>query len=167
MGKSAVLLCQPLNRSVGGYMLKVINSNKAFILLSIFILFFNVSIVVAEPVGRVIGHSECNDSENVVRSIIYKYTNDTLFIRHKNAIFNCCFENISAKFTVKKKKITISSEEDFGDGDFCLCDCNYDVEYEIKGLPVKKYTIYINDNERSYKIKLNLSKKTSGELFLD
>ena len=73
-------------------------------------MFIPVNCMTINPIGTVLGYSECNDSVNEIASIVYSFSGNTLYIRHKNAVYNCCFKDISAAFTVTNNKINTTSE---------------------------------------------------------
>jgi len=73
--------------------------------------------------------------------IQYKYNNDqTLDITHINAGFNCCPGEITADISINGSTITIiESEKEAG----CLCNCLFDIRYQITNLSPGTYKIEI------------------------
>ncbi|UCG60422.1 MAG: hypothetical protein JSV52_08785 [Candidatus Zixiibacteriota bacterium] len=128
--------------------------------------------------GRVIDFSECGGfvtDDPIVNAtygpscILYSYndTTNTLSIRHENAIFNCCIDEITAEFTVIDNVIVIS--EDDVESDPCDCVCPYDVDIEISNLPAGYYLViftgpYLRD---PIQFTLNLIEEPSGHLCAD
>lgn len=75
--------------------------------------------------------------------IVYNYQEDsTLKIKHINAGFNCCPEQIIAEVLFRNDSILIIENEING---FCDCYCLYDLLYEVKGLLPGKYVISVSE----------------------
>ncbi|UCC43849.1 MAG: hypothetical protein JSU65_12115 [Candidatus Zixiibacteriota bacterium] len=66
-----------------------------------------------------------------------------LKVRHANAGFNCCPENISATVDVSDGVITVTETETFGEHGGCSCLCLYNLDFEIKDLESGQYRVVI------------------------
>ncbi|MCU0286629.1 MAG: hypothetical protein MUF15_09540 [Acidobacteria bacterium] len=71
----------------------------------------------------------------------FKYNgSNTLGLKHSNAYFNCCPNNIFAEFTFNDNQIIITEKES---ASLCYCICYYDLYYQIQNIPPGTYTIRI------------------------
>ena len=76
--------------------------------------------------------------------IEYQYDGTgVLLLKHINAGFNCCPDDILADITIEDNIITIEEDESLESGG-CPCLCLFDVYYRISNLPPGEYTIRIN-----------------------
>jgi hypothetical protein len=103
------------------------------------------------PAGTLIGYHGCKEINPIdggaaedfadIDCIEYEYFEDNILaLRHINAGFNCCPEEITADITIEGDVITITEHEA---GAFCDCSCLFDVSYEIRYLPPGTYTIRV------------------------
>jgi len=67
---------------------------------------------------------------------------NTLFLKHLNATFNCCPEEIIAEVVVSGDTIMITEDETEG---LCDCHCLFDLEYEINDIYPGEYTVIVNE----------------------
>ena len=65
-----------------------------------------------------------------------------LSLKHQNAGFNCCPDEITAQITIDGNVIRIVEDEDMTSGG-CYCLCLFDVNYEIEHLAPGEYQIII------------------------
>ena len=68
----------------------------------------------------------------------------TLYLTHKNALFNCCPEKISFNTIKEDSTICIKETESFAGG-ACSCYCCYDVEVQIPNIKTEEYKIIIEE----------------------
>ena len=82
------------------------------------------------------------DDETWVESFEYSCLHENyLYVKHNNAIFNCCPGEFKADINVVDNTITIS---EWSTEDMCDCICAYDLSYEIGPLVEgKSYIISI------------------------
>ncbi|RKX25732.1 MAG: hypothetical protein DRP45_05255 [Candidatus Zixiibacteriota bacterium] len=101
------------------------------------------------PSGEYLGDTGCKPPEYskdeppaTQDCLEYYYENGTLFIKHWNAVFNCCAIVWAAPYV--SNNITIYVNESF-EGAPCPCLCRYDLEFIIHNLPLGKYTIAVEE----------------------
>jgi hypothetical protein len=100
------------------------------------------------PSGSLVSYGECNQAltapaPNDQDCLKYAYSIDgVLWLEHLNAAFNCCPGEITADIDVNNSIITIDEHQAQAN---CRCDCLYDIDYEIKNLPLGIYTIIVNE----------------------
>lgn len=104
-----------------------------------------------EPVGVLFAYSECGGFDSAryapeppadSNCIIYQYdVSSTLTIRHQNATFNCCVDNLLAVITVTDNVIDIVESENAPEP--CYCVCPYDLDMKVLNLSAGEYTINI------------------------
>ncbi|MEW6381970.1 MAG: BsuPI-related putative proteinase inhibitor [bacterium] len=68
------------------------------------------------------------------------YRDRLLYLVHRNAVYNCCLEEITVTLNMADGIIWIFEEEKL-DGDGCRCLCRYDITATIAGLSPGAYTI--------------------------
>jgi hypothetical protein len=68
----------------------------------------------------------------------YDHANSTLIIKHINAGFNCCPENLYCNIRSSNDTIIIQESEKSNN---CKCNCLYDINIQIRGVYFKKYQI--------------------------
>jgi hypothetical protein len=112
-------------------------------------LFLFSSEVYAKDRGSLVSISECNDKSSLEfeECIVCVYDNKTLNVKHLNATYNCCFDDITTRIFVENETISIRSYEK--NGGQCDCVCEYDVEYEIPDLKPSKYVLEISNSTSS------------------
>lgn len=128
------------------------------------------------PVGVVLGYLGCKEFEKATLfdgtppdqdCIEYQYDGEgTLLLKHVNAGFNCCVDDILAEITLVGNLITITEIEE-PPGGWCDCICLYDVDYQINDLPPGEYTITVNElylwpGAEILEFTVDLSSSTSG-----
>jgi len=69
---------------------------------------------------------------------LYEKSGTKLFIKHINAGFNCCPENLYCVVNMNSDTIIIKEYEKSA---MCDCDCLYDLEIEITGVTSKQYHV--------------------------
>jgi hypothetical protein len=105
------------------------------------------------PSGTVLGSEGCKEFQKEVLAdstppdqdcIQYQYDGEgVLLLKHVNAGFNCCPDEILADITIVENVITIGEGESLEDGG-CDCLCLFDVNYQISDLPPGEYTIVVH-----------------------
>lgn len=70
-----------------------------------------------------------------------------LYIRHVNAVFNCCAEELRANASLTDNRIIITESEKSSAYD---CICPYDLSFEVGPLTDGKYTVVINRDAQEY-----------------
>ncbi len=106
----------------------------------------------SSPSGTLVDHSGCVSSEdrgpwvpNTVECVEYLYDGvGTLQLTHTNALFNCCFDSLTAEIDIADNIIDIV-EHEHPFGGMCDCICLYDIDYEIINLPPAVYTIRVSN----------------------
>jgi hypothetical protein len=127
-------------------------------------------------VGAVLGYYGCKEFRKDPASdstppdqdcIEYQYDGEgSLSLRHVNAGFNCCLDDVLAEITLMGNLITIDEIEE-PPGGWCDCICLYDVDYQINDLPPGEYTITVNQlylppGAEILEFTVDLSSSTSG-----
>ncbi len=102
----------------------------------------------------------------------YVYDGDSvLTLRHINACFNCCPEELLATIDIAEHTITITEDETLENGTGCECYCLFDVDYRIGGLLPDSYTIIIKGlclgENPPLQTTLDLSGATSGQFCVE
>ena len=87
------------------------------------------------------GTEDTSDSLSCVE-YYFDEANNKLTLKHINAGFNCCPENIYVQTSLSGDTIIIEEHEVDG---MCDCDCLYDLEIELEGIAAKKYQIEFNE----------------------
>jgi len=105
------------------------------------------------PTGVIVNYDGCkefakgtpgDDTPPDQDCIEYQYDGvSVLLLKHVNAGFNCCPDEILADITIEDNVITIEEDESLESGG-CYCLCLFDVDYQISNLPPGEYTIRIN-----------------------
>ena len=97
----------------------------------------------------------------------YQYDPDTqiLYLRHINARINCCGEPQLEGLEISDGFIRLTVGE--GPNAVCDCDCLFDIDFEIPGLPPGVYTISINkfynlEERKPYEITVDLITQPAG-----
>jgi len=129
----------------------------------------------ADPSGQIVSSTGCKfmkngDSQDPPSDqdcLNYSYSSGNLTLRHLNAGFNCCPEELLADFTFSSDTIIISENETL-EGGGCDCLCLFDVTYELTGILPGEYTIiiegmYLNGGEDPLSITVDLNQAPSGE----
>jgi hypothetical protein len=104
------------------------------------------------PIGILINYDGCKEFQKGTAKdvtppdqdcIEYQYDGENLLLlKHINAGFNCCPDEILADITIENNVITIEENESLESGG-CYCLCLFDVDYEISNLPPGEYTIRV------------------------
>jgi hypothetical protein len=79
--------------------------------------------------------SECGE-EQIELSI----RTSTLEMLHRNAIYNCCLDDIEIDLSVEGTVIRLTEQEVLANGG-CRCLCCYDVQATVVGLAPGRYTV--------------------------
>ncbi len=101
-------------------------------------------------------------------SIILKMQNNNqLQIKHTNAIFNCCIEQLYVETSLLGDTIIINEKESETDYT-CNCICPYDLEYSIINVPFKDYIIKLQKMNADYvQFNLNINSETETIIIID
>jgi len=70
----------------------------------------------------------------------------TLYLKHINAVFNCCLDSISATMNKGDSVISIVETEHLLNGG-CHCICFYDLEYRLDDIAPGIYSVEISPAE--------------------
>ena len=134
----------------------------------------------SESYGSLVTYSGCKEfhSANYINGtpssndcIEYQYDGESvLLIKHVNAGFNCCPDEILAEIRVSGNEIIIEEKEEMDMP--CPCLCLYDLDYEIANLKPGKYEIkviepYITEGDDILETVLDLSSATSGSFCIE
>jgi hypothetical protein len=106
-----------------------------------------------EHVTIQVAHSDCKrlsspDRQTVADSnescIEYEYflQQNKLFLKHINAGFNCCPEDIYCTLTVTNDTIKI---QEFEMKQLCSCECLFDLDMEISGIFAGQYHLIVQE----------------------
>lgn len=127
-----------------------------------------------QPVeGKIINQTGCKDFtaksnayENDESCILYEYdeSNNKLIIKHINAGFNCCPEELSCSVTQRNDTLVI---EEFESDALCACNCLFDIDIELSEIEPGEYYIqftepYCGDQEK-LEFTINLDQFSTGE----
>lgn len=108
--------------------------------------------------------AETPDSLSCIEYTFNK-TEGILTIKHINAGFNCCPEDIVVTITLKNDSLYIGEQESAG---MCNCDCLYDLTYQINNLEAAIYQVIIqepyNNENDNISFEINLKTKPSGKI---
>jgi len=105
---------------------------------------------VTNATGTLVNYTDCKefpsfDTPPDKDCIEYQYDGENvLLLKHVNAGFNCCPDEILAGITIENNLITIEENESLISGG-CDCLCLFDVNYEIRNLLPGEYTIRVNE----------------------
>ena len=104
------------------------------------------------PVGALTNYSECKSANPLLLQALDTPSNDreclqftwdgngTLVLRHINAGFNCCPDQLLGSVAIQDGAITLTESELHG---LCFCLCLYDLDYEILHLKPGLYTLQV------------------------
>ncbi len=105
-------------------------------------------------VGDIVGYSGCKESAKPSfpgstppnqDCIEYQYDGEgILLLKHVNAGFNCCPDEILGEVTLTGNVIAVTENESLEISGGCDCICLFDVDYQINDLPPGEYTITVN-----------------------
>jgi hypothetical protein len=131
--------------------------------------------VPAEISGELVSHTDCKGFASAKQTsmkissgescVEYTFDSETgkLSIKHINAAFNCCPEDISC--TISTVNDTIFIRETEVDG-LCNCLCLFDLDIELEGLlPTSYYAKFEEpylDKDEKLEFEINLQDKPSG-----
>ncbi|MEW6379918.1 MAG: BsuPI-related putative proteinase inhibitor [bacterium] len=118
------------------------------------------TITIGEPRIKSFANSGCKTAtrgdvslsltEELKFSYSYQQDSGILFLKHTNASFNCCIEEITVTMSIEGQVINVYEEEKLK-GSGCRCMCNYDITAEVVDLPAGTYEV-------------NFFNKSSGKL---
>ncbi len=106
--------------------------------------------------GKLAAHTTCKNQkaaffETNQSCIEYTYNSaeETLFLKHINAGFNCCPDKLYCNINIENNTIVLEELERKQD---CDCLCLYDMEAEVYGVKAQSYTVkylepYLGDAE--------------------
>jgi hypothetical protein len=94
----------------------------------------------------------------------------TLHVRHVNAAFNCCIDDIAADITISNDTITVVEREELTTPCFCLC--LYDLEYRFADIEPGTYVLivvepYTETGDAPLSFTVDLSTTPSGTYCVD
>jgi len=126
-----------------------------------------------EPSGVLISHTDCHSEESGsaaykvptdMSCVDWRYSGDVLRLKHINAAFNCCPGDITAEISIADGTITIIEREEQS---MCDCSCLYDLEYEIRNLEPRSYTIrfvepYVRPEDERLEFSVDLADLPAG-----
>lgn len=125
-----------------------------------------------DAVGRLLNYEGCKTIQanrnshgdlltpGVQECFEYEFDGEnTLLIKHSNAVFNCCPENIVANIEFIGHIIYIEEREING---ICNCLCHYDLYYRLDNITPGVYTIRIKYAGRILEYSINLNSSRSG-----
>lgn len=98
----------------------------------------------------------------------YQYDGEgILLLKHVNAGFNCCPDEILGEIAVMGNTITITENESLEPSGGCDCLCLFDVDYQISDLPPGEYTItvdqlYLEEGDEMLEFTVDLISSPSG-----
>lgn len=134
----------------------------------------------SEPTGSLVIYSGCKEFQSVNSTdealsnkdcIEYQYDGeDTLFIKHVNAGFNCCPDEILAEIRISDNEIVLEEKQEVALP--CPCLCLYDLDYEITNLKPGEYRIkviepYVSEGEDILEFTFDLSSASSGSFCVE
>jgi hypothetical protein len=106
----------------------------------------------AEILGELVNHTDCKGYSSAVQTsmdissgescVEYNFDSETgnLSMKHINATFNCCPENIDCTISTESDTIYIRETEIDG---LCDCLCLFDLDIQLEGLlPTRYYVIF-------------------------
>ena len=102
--------------------------------------------------------------------VLYEYDGDSILkIKHNNAAFNCCPEEILTSFELRNDTIFIKEDDA---KDLCRCNCLYNVEFVIHNLPPGKYILKFEEplvppGEEELIIEIDLKDYQKNQICLD
>ena len=102
------------------------------------------------PTGTLVNYTGCKEFYNssappTQDCIEYRYDGENvLFLKHVNAGFNCCPDELMANITIENNLITIVENESLVSGG-CDCLCLFDVYYELRNLTPGEYTLRVGE----------------------
>jgi hypothetical protein len=129
------------------------------------------------PVGILLNYSGCKEFQKGTAidstppdqdCIEYQYDGSSvLLLKHVNAGFNCCPDDILADITIEDNVITIEEDESLEISGGCDCICLFDVNYRISNLPPGEYTIrvygmYLQEGDEILEFTVDLASSPSG-----
>ena len=128
----------------------------------------------SNPVGTLTSFMGCKSTRMIERTghmssddcILWSYGNNTLFLTHLNACFNCCPGQIYASIGINDNHILIREREAQA---ACDCLCLFDLDYRITDLPSGSYVLEIEEPYVKYSaldpliMTLTLRDGSSGE----
>ncbi|SLM29162.1 exported hypothetical protein [Desulfamplus magnetovallimortis] len=120
--------------------------------------------LVAYSTCKTLEQSDSEQTPNNMECIDYTYNDNTLYLKHVNAAFNCCPEELSANITIDGSDINITENEIDG---LCDCLCLYDMDYRINGLLPGEYNIHIKGSYEEMIETINLSEAVSNEFCVE
>jgi hypothetical protein len=127
--------------------------------------------------GTLLGYIGCKESSKGTAidgvppdqdCVEYYYDGEnTLLLKHINAGFNCCPDQILANITIQGNTITIQENESLEPSGGCDCLCLFDVDYQISNLSPGEYTIridgmYLEEGDEELEFTVDLSTSPSG-----
>lgn len=139
------------------------------------------SITNETPTGFFVSNSQCKSnlsltptSQSLQSSNIdclqYQYDGSRILtLKHVNAAFNCCPQEISATIDITSNTITIIEKEA---ASLCSCLCLFDLELRIENLTRGTYHIhviepYVNSSDTVMEFNVSLSTQISDQFCIE
>ncbi len=123
-----------------------------------------------EPKGERLSYDGCkqfkkNTTNTSQTCVEWTFSENKLSIKHINAAYNCCFEDLKTDFYFSNDTLRIVTKDING---MCDCECLYDINYQVKNLPAKSFVVYIQDQRKDedqpIEFTLNIKKQPSGKV---
>lgn len=94
----------------------------------------------------------------------WSYRDDTLFLTHYNAGFNCCPEKILTSMHLSGDTIYLKERDSL---QLCRCNCLYDIDYAIAHLAEGSYVIafdepFVTDPKEPLVFQIDLDEQQAG-----
>ncbi|MCK4661611.1 MAG: hypothetical protein KAT68_01995 [Bacteroidales bacterium] len=125
--------------------------------------------------GELLNYNGCKtfekntETERNYTCVEYNYVNNKLELKHINAGFNCCLEEITANITISNDTITIKEIEKEA---LCNCLCLFDLDFKLENISAKEYYIkfiepYVTGEMDKLEFLVNFSDSSSGSFCLE
>ncbi len=104
------------------------------------------------------------NSTPVMDCIEYSYGDNTLVIRHVNAAFNCCPEELYVDLNISGDTLIIVEREK---SSLCDCDCLYDLDYTLDHISKGTWWIrvkepYLREADQEILFEVDLRREPEG-----
>jgi len=99
---------------------------------------------------------------NTSTYIEYRYENNTLWLTHYNAAFNCDERGIGATASINGNQITIKEEQNLPQDGGMNCLCLYDITIKVENVEAQSYILHYNEMLAELVFDINLSQQQEG-----
>lgn len=83
------------------------------------------------------------DTPGVDQSCVsWNFEEDTLYLTHYNAGFNCCPEKILTSFRISGDTLYVTERDSL---QLCRCNCLYDIDYKFANLNEQAYILHFDE----------------------